>query len=321
MSAKILIIDDEADIREMISKMLIMEGYRVTNAADGQEGLDKLSVESPDLIISDMKMPRKSGLDVIMGIKEAPDPVDVIILTGHSDETTAIECLRAGAYAYLVKPLEEIDVLLVAVERALHKRRLDLENQALLKKLEELSTTDPLTQLYNYRYLCQRLEDDLVRAKRYQQPLSLLMLDVDHFKKVNDRYGHPFGDVVLQKISALLVGCTRDADLVARYAGEAFCLLLPETSAEGASQVMKRILEVIREAIFDFEGQTARVRVSIGGAAFPEHGPDSHRLFKTADQALYTAKETGRDRVCWAVSVFKDEVPKGGSSVDEPPQT
>ena len=310
MKTKILLIDDEADILTMVDNMLTMEGYTVITAADGQEGIEKFAVESPDLVITDMKMPRASGLEVIKKISRNSHATGVIVLTGHSDEVTAIECLRAGAYDYLLKPLEDVEVLLVAIERALHKRRLDQENKKLLKQLEELSIRDPLTQLYNYRFLHQRLEDELVRSERYQRPLSLLMLDVDHFKQINDTYGHLFGDFVLQKISRLLETCAREADTLFRYGGEEFCCILPETGEDGVEKTMTRILDVIRNTVFSYDGQSTGITISIGGSSYPVHGRDNQRLLKVAAQALYTAKDRGRNCSCLAETSPTADRPK-----------
>jgi diguanylate cyclase (GGDEF)-like protein len=260
-------------------------------------------------VITDIKMPRKTGLDVIRGVSGNTDEVDVIILTGYSDETTAIECLRYGAYDYLHKPLEDMDVLLKAVERALQKRRLYLENQQLLQKLADLSIKDPLTQLYNYRFLGQRLTEELLRARRYRRPLTLLMLDLDHFKQINDTHGHPFGDYVLKEMARLLTISIRDADTAFRYGGEEFCVLMPETPPDGARQVIDRLLNNVRDTRFVDNGCSTQMTVSIGAASFPENAADKSQLIAAADQALYEAKRAGRGQACWSKAQTDGDAP------------
>ena len=200
MNEKILVVDDEADILKLLSTILAGENYEVSTAVDGQQGMDRFKEFDPDLVITDMKMPRKNGLELLREIKESGSHVDVMILTGHSDEATAIECLRNGAYDYLFKPLEDIDVLLTAIERALQKRTLETKNRHLMTQLEEMVIRDPLTGLYNHRQLQICLDEEIIRSKRYGHTFCILMLDIDHFKAVNDTYGHLFGDHVLKKL-------------------------------------------------------------------------------------------------------------------------
>jgi len=138
MNEKILVVDDEEDILKLLSAALGGEGYEVLTAIDGQEGMERFQESEPDLVVTDMKMPRKDGLQFLREIKDSGSDVAIIILTGHSDEATAIDCLRNGAYDHLVKPFEDIDVLLAAIERSLYKRNLEIKNRRLMKQLEEM---------------------------------------------------------------------------------------------------------------------------------------------------------------------------------------
>lgn len=305
MNRKILLVDDEEDILKLLTDTLVNEDYEVATALDGQEGMERFKEFDPDLVITDMKMPRKNGLQLLREIKESGSNVDVMILTGYSDETTAIECLRNGAYDYLLKPLEDIDVLLTAIERALQKRTLETKNRHLMKQLEEMAIRDPLTGLYNFRHLQRCLDEEIIRSKRFAHPFCVLMIDLDHFKRVNDNYGHLFGDHVLKKLSEISCGTFRSADRLFRYGGEEFFIIMPETSREKAVSAAERLMEAVRHHIFECDGQKTKITVSMGGASYPDQSQDKIELIKLADNALYQAKKNGRDRF-----VLSSETPK-----------
>lgn len=300
MKEKILVIDDEMEIRTLLSEILQEEGYEVFEASDGVEGLNQFHNIKPDLIITDVKMPHKDGLGVLKGIKAVKSDIDVIILTGHSDEATAIECLQSGAYDYILKPVEDVGVLMSAVKRAIHKRSLEQENKALLKQLEEMAIRDPLTGLFNFRQLHVCLEQEMQRSQRYGHALSVFIVDVDHFKAVNDNFGHLFGDNVLKKLGEIMQSVLRGTDSLFRYGGEEFLILLPETSQEGSAIIADRIMEAIKSHTFISDKNSTRITVSIGGASFPFQSIDKTELIKLADQALYKAKESGRDRFVYS---------------------
>ena len=300
MNERILVVDDEEGILAFLSSLLESEGYEIVTATDGIEGIDRFISEKPDLVITDIKMPRKGGLEVLKEIKESGSNVDVIILTGHSNEATAIECLHQGAYDYLVKPLEDIDLLFAAIERALDKRKLDLKNKQLIKQLDELSIRDPLTGLYNFRCLHASLDEELIRSERYKHAFCILMLDIDSFKVINDTYGPRFGDFVLTKLSTLTNQTIRATDRLYRYGGEEFCIITPESSEHEAESVANRIVDTIRNHEFKYDGIRAKITVSIGGAVYPKQSNDKTGLIKCADRALYQAKEMGKNRVLFS---------------------
>lgn len=296
MKETILIIEDEKDILALLSGLLESEGYQVITACNGRDGIAKFQEHNPDLIITDVRMPIMDGIEVLREVKTKESDTEVIILTGHSDEATAIDCLRLGAYDYFRKPLEDIDVLLTAVERVLEKRNLELKNRSLVKQLEELSVKDPLTGLYNYRYLQTCLDEEIDRSRRYGHKFFILMIDADHFKDINDTYGHLFGDHVLKKLGELLAGELRSTDRLFRYGGEEFLVMMNELSKAEVAMVVNRLMESIRNHVFRYEGRTAKITVSMGGAFFPDDADNKLELIKIADQALYRAKEAGRDR-------------------------
>ena len=296
MQETILIIEDEEDILNLIDSLLDSEGYTVLTAQNGREGLAKFHEHTPDLILTDVRMPVMDGIEVLREVKTKESDTEVIILTGHSDEATAIDCLRLGAYDYFRKPLEDIDVLLTAVERVLEKRSLEIKNRALVKQLEELSIRDPLTGLYNYRYLQTCLDEEIERSDRYGHTFFILMIDADHFKDVNDGYGHLFGDFVLKQLGEIIDLELRSSDRIFRYGGEEFLVLMNEISKADAVRAAHRLMEAVREHTFSNGQSTAQITVSMGGAFYPANARDKIGLIKKADQALYFAKQTGRNR-------------------------
>lgn len=296
MPDKILVVDDEEDIRLLLTDLLTSEGFTVYDAQDGAEGFDQFRNTSPDLVITDVKMPVRNGLELLKDIKATDSDVDVIVLTGHSDERTAIDCLHNGAYDYLLKPLEELDVLIASVQRALQKRQLEAKNNLLIKKLEEMAIKDPLTGLYNHRHLHKCLNEEIARSTRYHHSFLVLMADVDNFKSVNDSHGHLFGDFVLKRVSRLLEDNLRMTDTVFRYGGEEFFAILPETDKAQALPVVERLLDGMRSYDFSCEGHKARITLSIGMAIFPDEAKDGSGLIGLSDRRLFRAKQAGRDR-------------------------
>jgi diguanylate cyclase (GGDEF)-like protein len=172
-----------------------------------------------------------------------------------------------------------------------------IDNVQLHHEAQRLSTTDALTGLWNFRYLSMSLAREIERSTRFDRPLAVLMLDLDHFKAINDAYGHARGDAVLRELAHRVQEQIREVDTFARYGGEEFVVVLPETTVEGAAQLAERICVAVRREPFHLEGEDSiEVTVSIGGAAFPGHGSTPATLMRAADKALYVAKGEGRDR-------------------------
>lgn len=301
MHEKILIIDDEPDILNLLSSVLDSEGYKVLTAADGIEGIQQFQEEHPDLIITDVKMPHKDGLGVLKEIKGTDSDVDVIVLTGHSSEATAIDCLRNGAYDYLLKPLEDIEVMLVSIERALHKRQLERKNRQLVRQLEEMSIKDPLTGLFNFRQLYLCLDDEIARSKRYGHSFCGIMIDIDCFKEVNETYGHLFGDYVLQKLGEIMRQYLRSTDRLFRYGEDQFFIIMPETGKEEVGIAADRLMAAIRSHDFICDDHQTKITISIGCALYPDQAKDKIEVVMFADQALSQAKERGRDRMMFSI--------------------
>ncbi|HJX70224.1 MAG TPA: diguanylate cyclase, partial [Dehalococcoidia bacterium] len=216
-----------------------------------------------------------------------------IMITGYASLESSIVALREGAFAYVIKPLA-MDEVIATVEQALEKQQLLLaRNEQVIKEREGkeyyriLSITDGLTELYNHRYFREMLTREVTIAKRYSHPLSLLMVDIDNFKKCNDAYGHLVGDKALRNIAKLLKASSRRVDIIARYGGEEFALLMPYTNKEGAMVAAERMRGLVERL------QTKPpLTISIGVVSYPSDAQDEEQLISGADQALYKAKQT-----------------------------
>jgi len=317
---KVLIVDDDRSIVSKVRDGLtaLGPGLELFEANDGTAALSVLRAQRPDLLITDVEMPGMSGMDLCRIVKANQSVsgfgfVPVILVTSRREGK--IEGLELGADDYLVKPfdMQELSARVKSMLRlkALHdelldkNRALDRANQELeTRRLEllQLSRTDPLTGLHNRRYFEERLDLEFERSRRYRVPITCLMLDLDHFKQLNDTHGHASGDEMLRQVSAVAKASLRSVDLLARYGGEELIALLPETALDEARIVAERIRAGIAALAVEKKGAgepvTLRCTASIGLATFPAHQIDSSEvLLRFADDALYTAKSTGRDKV------------------------
>jgi diguanylate cyclase (GGDEF)-like protein len=301
MSTSVLIIDDSDTVRDQIIKTL--ESYelfsRYTEAKDGLEGFKKLISSPVDIILCDLEMPRIDGfkfLSMLKGRVELQD-VPVIILTGRDDRELKIKGLERGASDYVTKPFDPGELVArVKVHLKIKKLQDDLKrsNELLL----ELSNTDYLTGLFNRRYMMEALEKEVQRSVRKGGNLSLILLDIDHFKQVNDTYGHLQGDVVLQKVATQIQKELRSYDCAARYGGEEFVAILPDSSLTEAILVADRIRLAVQGTKFNGNLFAINLTVSLGVASFSkECTATADGFIKMADDALYRAKSNGRNRV------------------------
>jgi len=293
----VLIVDDEPMIRQLLNDVLGDEGYQVDTVSSGEDAVLKLRDVRFDFVITDLMMPGMSGLQVLETIKQLDPGTEVIVMTGYASLNTAVECMKLGAADYLNKPIN-IDEIRIILRRMIEKRLLEQKARE-VDFYKELSRTDGLTQLYNHKFFHQLLATEVSRSQRYGGVLSLLMIDVDHFKAYNDGNGHPLGDAALQKVAWILSETSRDVDSVARYGGEEFAIITPETPKAGAVELGERLRRRIEEAdIQKIEVMPdGRFTISVGIASFPEDASTKSELIERADQALYMAKSGGRNRV------------------------
>jgi diguanylate cyclase (GGDEF)-like protein len=297
---KVLIAEDDPISLRVVETMLKKWGYEPVLAHDGEEALQALQSDNPPRIaILDWMMPGKDGISVCRELRQQTDRayVYILLLTARSQQRDLIEGLGAGADDYLTKPYrgEELRARLFSGERILEVQQ---QLVAAREALRMQAIRDPLTGLFNRRYMGEALDRELRRAEHGGQPLSMIMLDVDHFKRFNDTSGHQAGDDLLIHIGSLLQARTRREDIACRYGGEEFLLILPSAPLEAALRRAEELRRQIRESSVEHRGQSlGRTSVSAGVACFPEHGTTADELLRAADMALYRAKELGRDRV------------------------
>ncbi len=312
---KILVVEDSRTQLDWVVQVLSRENYEIETTGGGKEAIGKVRASPPDLVLLDMILPDMDGLEVLRILKAREDEfIPVILLSVKSDLESRVAGLRIGADDFLAKPFAEAEIL-ARVAAMLRIKWLQDEVREQKKRLEELSVTDGLTGLANHRQFQEVLRKEFSRAQRFSDPLSLIMIDLDHFKDVNDRHGHLFGDEVLRGSARLLKSGLRDMDVCARYGGEEFAVILPKTMMTGALTVAERMLRRLNENTFDTSSvggsdapadsgaarsQPPRVKVtaSFGIASYPSRDvttPDL--LIKYADEALYRAKRQ-RNSIC-----------------------
>jgi diguanylate cyclase (GGDEF)-like protein len=269
----------------------------VDTCENGEEALRKNAETAYELIVTDMKLPGLDGLSLIKRLKAANSETDVIVITGYGSIENAVECMRAGALDYIIKPFT-INQIQMALKKALDHR--ELRRRAIAMELyRELSYLDPLTGIHNRRFFDEALETEIQKANRLSMTLVLVMIDIDDFKLYNDSNGHQKGDAALVKIAQLFKSACRASDIVARYGGEEFVIIFPGAGQEHAMELSRRIVQEVAAA--DFDGQnlvpSGSLTVSIGVACFPEHAGSASALIQCADQALYEAKKHGKNTI------------------------
>ena len=310
----LLVVDDEETLRSVVSQVLSADGFQVAEAASGEEALEAFRALSHQLVITDIRMGGMSGIELLTEIKRHNPDTQVVIMTSHASLDSALTALRAGAYDYLIKPFESLDLISAVAGRAAEKARLVAQNRELLEQLQraneelqeanctlkEMAVRDGLTSLYNHRYFQETLALEVVRSRRSQKPCSVVFMDVDNFKVYNDTHGHPEGDRLLKTLSGMLMANLRGSDLAARYGGEEFVLLLPETPKDAALRIAEELRRTVEA--HDFPGgerqPLGRVTISIGVGSFPHDGTEAPELMAYADARLYGAKHGGKNVVC-----------------------
>lgn len=294
--SSLLIVDDDMAIREAMKEYFTLADFNASTAADAYETLDFLK-NNPgiDVVITDIMMPGMNGLELTDRIKSAYD-TDVIVITGYTENYSYEEAIKKGASDIVFKPVR-FEELLLRVKRVLRERKLTHERNDMVEKLKKLAVTDGLTKLFNSRKFYEQLETEIERFNRYKHPLSLIMLDIDHFKEFNDTFGHLEGDKVLYKVGEIINSSLRAMDTAYRYGGEEFTVILPETRADEAEVVASRIKESLEEEIFIPQvNEKITVTASFGITEYlpPEN---IHSFVNRVDQALYSSKDEGRNKI------------------------
>jgi two-component system cell cycle response regulator len=294
----ILIVDDSSLSRRIMARTLESAGYEVVEAEDGVAALDRYAENPFPVVVTDIAMPRMDGLELLARLRRSEPCPEVVLLTAQraDDAAAAIQALRLGAHDYLSKEAAEGDALVLAVRRAAERRRLQDENRKLLEELRRLSLTDVVTAVGNRRAFDESLRQQVARARRTGSPLALVLLDLDLFKRVNDRYGHQAGDDVLRAFAVRLKTLARGADGVFRHGGEEFALVLGDTDLGGGSTLAERIVQATAAEPFVVSAGTVGLTCSAGVAALEaDDDAGGTSLTTRADAALYRAKGEGRN--------------------------
>ncbi|RPJ03858.1 MAG: diguanylate cyclase [Deltaproteobacteria bacterium] len=301
---KVLIVDDAPDTLEIIGKLLRFEGYEVITALTGEDGVSRAEKEKPEVVLLDISLPGINGTEALKQIRKMSPLACVVMLTAFATVDNAIQALKEGASDFIKKPFEN-DHLVHVVNQCLEKHQTLKEKERLEDEVRRLSITDDLTSLYNHRHFFKTLESELARMKRQKTSLSLLMFDVDNFKKYNDTFGHVEGDRVLRKIGEVVWQSIRsNVDSGYRYGGDEFAALLIGATLDHAITVAERIRVSIEDAGF------ADITVSIGLAEYQPH-LDLEEFLKAADDAMYLAKHSGGNRV-HEIALLPSGAPESG---------
>ena len=301
--AKVLLVEDDPVQASATKEILQKVGYDVILAEDGITAIKAVKTEKPDIILLDVILPGMDGYEICrwLKIEETTKGIPVIMLTVKKELSDKISGLHIGADDYLPKPYNELELnariyaLLrtKALQDELRMKNRQLEE--LLHKVNYMAITDALTGLYNRRRFHDVLNSEFERARRYTTSFSLVMLDIDHFKRVNDVFGHSAGDNVLKEVASILKNSIREIDTASRYGGEEFMVILPNTARENALVVAERIRLMIGQHAFG--GIDRHITVSIGISGMPDAKVESEeKLIRCADFALYRAKQLGRNR-------------------------
>ncbi|HEB30936.1 MAG TPA: diguanylate cyclase [Spirochaetes bacterium] len=290
--------DSDQDFETIQISLSDHEGIRLKRALNFIEALNILKKDCIDVVLMDYLLPDGNGLDFMKNIRTTGNDVPVIVVTGQGDEIIASRFIKEGAFDYFPKNRLSERSLSRSIANTLEKARLKKEVVHAQRRLADLSIKDELTQLYNRRFFMETLEREIARAGRFKTELVLCMMDLDHFKNVNDTYGHPAGDFVLARVGKMLGKCIRLGDYSGRYGGEEFAVLLPNTSLEKARAVCERFREMVAGYRFKFHSHDIRLTISIGVANFKGFSDQSAEgMVAVADNALYKAKHLGRNRV------------------------
>ncbi len=298
LNEKILLIDDDEDNLKIVRKLLEKEGYKVEVASSGEMGVRAMDTYCPDLILLDVNMPGLDGLETIEILKRKENTAAVVFVTANTTTEDVIKGLDAGALDYISKPFSGME-LLARVRAQLRVKKLQDELRDANHKLQGLVEIDDLTGLFNMRSVYGKMDQEIERARRYGHGVAAIMLDMDHFKGVNDNHDHLFGSYVLSEVGHLIKRNIRTHDFAARYGGDEFLICLSQTTLEGARYFCERLRATLEDYLFKNDQDEIRLTASMGCAIIVNGRSlmDGRSLVRHADHCLYKAKEEGRNRV------------------------
>lgn len=301
----ILVVDDVIVNLQIIAQICHKIGYQVKLISEGNQVLETVKSTRPDLILLDLMMPDIDGFQICEKIQSYSDLADIpiIFISANQEQENLLKAFEKGAVDYITKPFHAGELLArmrIHLELKYSRQKLQKllkEQNELVKKLEQLANTDSLTGVWNRRYFLIRANQEINRSQRYNLPFSLLLIDIDHFKKVNDTYGHNIGDEVIISMTKIVFKHLRQVDCFGRLGGEEFVILLPETDIEQAVIVAERIRANINNQSITVDNKQLYITVSIGVASYNLVDLVIDSIIQRADQAVYQAKNQGRNRV------------------------
>ena len=297
-ATRVLIVQAESSERAFQKSLFAEAGMSVIEASSGAEVLDFLATDRPDLVVLGRALPDMDGLDLLPSLKSNElEFVPVLVASNRGETAERVRGLQLGADDYISRPCDPAE-LLARVRALLRTQQTHDRIRKLQATLEQMVVNDPLTGLHNRRYLMDRLLQEMQRSDRHGEPLAFAMLDLDSFRPINDQYGHVLGDKVLRAVGSAIAKSIRVSDIAARYGGDEFGVILPQTPPEGAMRVCERLLRTISELILqDENGKSCRVTASLGLAYYPADDVETPEdLVHSADGALYGAKRSGKNR-------------------------
>ncbi len=298
---QVLVVDDEKVMQDVMRDILEDAGYKVDVESNGEGGLARLKNKEYAVVFADIRMPKIDGMEFLRRAKHLMPDIEVIMMTGFATVDIAVEAMKLGALDFITKPFN-LDHIRIVAARAIERTMLKKQAQE-GEYYKKISLTDGLTELYNRRYFHQLLSAEINRSKRTNHTFCLLMIDADDFKSYNDTWGHPAGDEAVRFLAWLLSHHARISDMVCRYGGEEFSIILPETNLEAGKMAAERLRRIVEEAEFDRQEvmRSRNLTVSIGAACYPEDGQTAEEIVRSADQAMYQAKVEGKNRiVAWS---------------------
>ena len=312
---RVLYVEDNADAQEALLDLLSNFFTDIVIASDGEEGFKKFEAETFDLVISDIKMPKVDGIEMSRKIRDINCTIPIIIATAHKESQLLIKCIEVGVSAYLLKPIsfKKLEKVIKQTCEKLYYMKMTEEYEKSLEKLvkdrtkeleftknnlEEMVNRDSMTNLYNRRYFYDISESWFKISQREKRAFSILMIDIDRFKNINDTYGHMAGDRVIRFLADVFKGLVRTSDVAVRFGGDEFVIFLPNTALDGAFAIANKIRESVEHEKLVLENYIIHFTVSIGVAESDyENDMDINDALHNVDDALYEAKRRGRNRV------------------------
>ncbi|MFM8309772.1 MAG: diguanylate cyclase [Microcystis aeruginosa] len=294
----VLVVDDVGKNLQLAVNILDSAGYTTISASSVKQAIERVKTANPDLILLDLMMPEMGGIELCKRLKSDNlyAHIPIIFVTDSKEKEDIVNAFNSGAVDYINKPFHSWELLArVKIHLELKKTQEELKN--INSQLERLVRTDSLTGVNNRREILALGEKELQRCRRYHRYFSVLVIDIDHFKHINDTFGHILGDKTLITVAGAIKNCLRQVDSFGRFGGEEFVAILPETNLEDAATTAQRICQVINELNIEIDRQKVRVTASIGVATFSPEDNNLEAVIERADHAMFAAKNQGRNRV------------------------